>query len=68
VQTKLLCNSETDVTADRHEQWARGMRYSPVHPEPNVHAGAHTEVGCYDSQQDVATAAFLGDYSDAIIL
>src|SRR5438552_17663246 len=68
VQTKLLCNSETDVAADRHEQWARGMRHSPVHPEPNVHAGAHTEVGRHASQQNVTAAPSLAGSGDAIIL
>src|ERR1700757_2106337 len=44
MQPKLLRNSETDVTPDRHEQWAPGMGCAPVHPEPNVHAWAHPEV------------------------
>ena len=45
MHSKLLRNSETDVTADRHELSARGMDYIPVHSEPSVHAGAEAYVG-----------------------
>jgi hypothetical protein len=68
VQPKLLSNSETDVAADGHKQRTRGMRQVPIHPEPNMHSGAHAYVGRHSRQQDVAAAPPLSHSCDAIIL
>jgi len=49
MQTKLLCNSETDVTPDRHEQWAPGMGYaqsipSQIEAQNKTMGGSHTQI------------------------
>src|SRR6202521_2936972 len=68
MQPKLLRDSETDASPDRHKQRAGGMGRVPIHPQPNVHSGTHAHVRRDSRDQFVATAPLLGDSSDAIVL
>src|SRR5437868_6715020 len=68
VQPKLLRDSKTDVTADGHERGTCGMCNVPIHPEPNMHSGAHAYIGRDTAQQNVATTAVLVESRDAVIL
>src|ERR1700687_89046 len=67
VQPKLLRDSKTDVSTDRHERCPRGMSNIPVHRQPNMHSGTHAHVGCDSGQENVATTPALSDSRDAVI-
>src|SRR5271167_4650205 len=68
VHAKLLRDSETDMTAHRHERRTCGMHNIPIHSEPNMHSRTHADVGRDSRQQSVAAAALLSNSCDAFVL
>src|SRR5207253_2805479 len=68
VQTKLLCNSETDVTADRHERWASRMGHIPFRSDPDVQARTQAEVIGDSRQEHVSATSVLRESGNAVIL
>src|SRR5215472_13047721 len=68
MKPKLLRDSETDVSAHRHEYRCCRMCNIPIDADPNVHARTESRVRRESSKQHVSATSVLRHSPDPVVL